>query len=94
MKGYFSINNQFKKYLPIFLIMLSVIILMGTSYSLLRNSQRGENSYAMNIGVLEVTFQDSETNELTLTDAILMIVISQAPQTNHLHTSHPRIVHI
>ena len=61
MKEYFKINNQFKRLLPIFLIMLSVILLLGSSYALLRNRDIGENTYVMNVGLLEVTFLDSET---------------------------------
>ena len=70
MKEYFTINNHFKKYLPIFIIVLSIIVLMGSSYALLRSSQMGENTYVMNVGLLEVTFVDSETNALTLTNMI------------------------
>ena len=70
MKDFFKINNQFKKYLPIFMIMLSIVLLMGTSYALLRNSQRGDNTYVMNVGLLEVTFLDSETNALNVTNMV------------------------
>ena len=70
MLEYFKINNHFKKYLPIFMIMLSIVLLMGTSYALLRSSQQGENPYVMNVGLLEVTFQDSETNALTVENMV------------------------
>ena len=72
MKDFFKINNQFKKYLPIFMIMLSVILLMGTSYALLRSSQKGENTYVMNVGLLEVTFLDSETNAFSFDNMVPM----------------------
>ena len=52
MKEYFKINNQFKRLLPIFLIMLSVILLLGSSYALLRNLDIVENIYVMNVGLL------------------------------------------
>ncbi|MBQ8472685.1 MAG: hypothetical protein IJ501_04210 [Bacilli bacterium] len=70
MLEYLKINNHFKKYLPIFMIMLSLILLMGTSYALLRSSQVGEETYVMNVGLLEVTFQDSETNALTVENMV------------------------
>ena len=72
MKEYFRINNQFKKLLPIFLIMLSVVVLLGSSYALLRNRDVGENTYVMNVGLLEVIFLDSETSALTLENAYPM----------------------
>lgn len=66
MKEFFSMNKPFKKYLPIYMIMLSIILLMGTSYALLRSSHQGENTYTMNVGTLQVTFVDSKTSALTL----------------------------
>ena len=70
MKDLFTINNQFKKYLPLFLIMVSMTLLLGTSYALLRSMNQGENTYVMNVGLLEVTFQDSETNTLTIENMV------------------------
>ncbi len=61
--------KSLKKYLPIYMIMLSIVLLMGTSYALLRSSHQGENTYTMNVGTLQVTFVDSETNALTLENA-------------------------
>ena len=72
MKEFFSMNKPFKKYLPIYMITLSIILLMGTSYALLRSSHQGENTYTMNVGTLQVTFVDSETNALTLENAYPM----------------------
>ena len=69
MKNYLKFN---KKYALIFLILLAIILLIGTSYALLRSSSRGENTYVMNVGLLEVTFQDSETNSLSLENAVPM----------------------
>ena len=69
MKDFFRINKPFKKYLPVYMIMLSIMLLLGTSYALLRSSHQGENSYVMNVGLLEVTFVDSETSALTLKNA-------------------------
>ena len=72
MKEFFSMNKPFKKYLPIYMITLSIVLLMGTSYALLRSSHQGENTYTMNVGTLQVTFVDSETNALTLENAYPM----------------------
>ena len=69
MKDFFRINKPFKKYLPVYMIMLSIMLLLGTSYALLRSSHQGENSYVMNVGLLEVTFVDSQTSALTLKNA-------------------------
>ena len=50
--------------------MLSLVLLMGNSYALLLSSQRGEETYVMNVGLLEVTFLDSETNTLTVENMV------------------------
>ena len=72
MKEYLKFNKEFKKFLPVFLIILAVVLLLGTSYALLRSSDQGENTYVMNVGLLEVIFIDSETNELTINNAVPM----------------------
>ena len=72
MKELLEMNKPFKKYLPIYMIMLSIVLLMGTSYALLRSSHQGTNTYTMNVGTLAVTFVDSETNALTLENAYPM----------------------
>ena len=72
MKEFFSMNKPFKKYLPIYMITLSIVLLMGTSYALLRSSHQGENTYTMNVGTLQVTFVDSKTSALTLENAYPM----------------------
>ena len=55
MKGIFK-NKQFTKFLPIYFIILSMVILLGTSYALLRNSITSTNAYTMNVGILNVNF--------------------------------------
>lgn len=72
MKELFEMNKPFKKYLPLYMIMLSIVLLMGTSYALLRSSHQGENTYTMNVGTLQVTFVDSKTSALTLENAYPM----------------------
>ena len=60
-------SKEFKKVLPLYLIMLSLVILMGTSYALLRSRDSGTNPYIMNIGNLEVTFENViEENKLKI----------------------------
>jgi len=61
-------NRQFVKFMPIYITVLVIIVLLGTSYSLLKSNYQGENTFVMNVGVLEVSFVDSETNALTLTN--------------------------
>ena len=84
MMEYLKFNKEFKKYAPIFLIMLAIVLLMGTSYALLRSSQQGENTYVMNVGLLEVTFVDSETNELTINNAVPMTDSDGMSQSDEL----------
>ena len=84
MREYLKFNKEFKKYAPIFLIMLAIVLLMGTSYALLRSSQQGENTYVMNVGLLEVTFVDSETNELTINNAVPMTDSEGISQSDEL----------
>ena len=66
MKNIF--NRQFNKFLPLYLVMVSLIVLIGSSYALLRSSQTGTHTYVMNVANLEVTFLDSETDTLTFTN--------------------------
>ena len=84
MKEFFSLNKPFKKYLPIYMIMLSIILLMGTSYALLKSSHQGENAYTMNVGTLQVTFTDSSTNTLTLENAYPVTDEEGISNTNEL----------
>ena len=69
MKNYLNFN---KKYALIFLVLIAIILLIGTSYALLRSSEQGNNPYVMNVGLLEVTFQDSATNSLNLENTVPM----------------------
>jgi len=77
-------NYNIKKYLPVFLVMLSITILLGTSYALLRNQDMGVNTYVMNVGLLEVSFEDSETNSLNLTNMYPIPDEEGVNQTNEL----------
>jgi len=63
-------NLNIKKYVPFMLVLVAVIILSGTSYALLKSTSKGSNPYVMNVGVLEISFQDSEEDKLTLVNQI------------------------
>ena len=67
MKDIFK-NKQFTKFLPLYIVIIAMITLLGTSYSLLRNSQTGSNSYTMNVSTLEINFVDQDTNALTISN--------------------------
>ena len=54
-------NNQ--KKLIVMVITLSLILILSSSYALLRSSKLGKNSYVINVGDLKVNFQ--EVQELT-----------------------------
>ena len=58
-----------KKYSVILLLITAIILLIGTSYALLRNSEKGTNPYVVNVGLLEISFLDS-TNTLEITNSI------------------------
>ena len=47
-------------------MLLAITTLMGTSYSLLKTTNKGTNVFMMKVGTLEVIFLDDQTNELTL----------------------------
>ena len=51
-----SNNLKNRKYILIFIIMLAITLLFGSSYALLQNSVIGNNEYTMNVGNLQVTF--------------------------------------
>ncbi len=57
-----------RKNIMILMISLSLVLLLGSSYALLRSTQVGTNPYVINVGTLQVTFVDSETEFLNLTD--------------------------
>jgi len=63
-------NLNIKKYVPFMLVLVAIVILSGTSYALLKSTSKGSNPYVMNVGVLEISFQDSEEDKLTLVNQI------------------------
>ncbi len=63
--------RPFRKFLPLFMIMVAAVALMGTSYALLRTKEYG-NAYIMEVGLLQITFEDSETNALNVENAYPM----------------------
>ena len=63
-------NNKTKTL--ILIIAMTLVTLISSSYALLRNSSRGNNSYTMNVGNLEVNFLDNLTNGINLTNAYPM----------------------
>ena len=65
----FEFNKPFQKFLPLFTIMLVLITLLSASYAVLITNQAGKNDYVINVGTLEVTFVDSDTNTLVIENA-------------------------
>ncbi len=59
-------NN--KRNLLITIITLSLILILGSSYAYLMYTKESSNNYVINVGTLEVTFVDSETQFLNLTN--------------------------
>ena len=59
-------NN--KRNLLILIITLSLILVLGSSFAYLVYTKESTNNYVINVGTLEVTFVDSKTNFLTLSD--------------------------
>lgn len=55
----------------ILIISFAFILMLGSSYALLRTSRRGTNSYTTNVGLLEITFKDN-VETLTLNNAYPM----------------------
>ena len=51
-----------RKNLIIMVITLSLILILSSSYALLKSEKIGENNYVINIGDLQVRFQDIKTN--------------------------------
>ena len=76
-------NNK-QKIIIIGIIGLAVIILTGTSYALLRSSDKGSNTYTMNIGNLEVSFVDENTKNLNLSNMYPMTDNEGLSQSNEL----------
>ncbi len=59
-------NN--KRNLLIMIITLSLVLILGSSYAYLMYTKESNNSYVINVGTLEVTFVDSKTEFLNLSD--------------------------
>ena len=57
-----------RKNILVLMISLSLVLLLGSSYAFLRSTVVGNNSYVINVGTLEVTFVDSETEFLNLSN--------------------------
>ena len=76
--------RQITKFLPVYFIIIALIVLMSTSFALLRNNQVGTNSYTMNAGNLEVTFKDQETDALTISNMYPMTDEEGLAQTDEL----------
>ena len=55
-----------KKSILIMMISLSLVLLIGTSYALLKSSVEGNNLYTINIGSLQVQFEDGSTENLNV----------------------------
>ena len=73
-------------------IIFLIFLVVRTSYSHLRSSHSGENLYVMKVGLLEVTFVDSETSTLTLSDTKHMTDLEGFSETNMNNTFTARIV--
>ena len=56
-------SNQ--KKLIVMAITFTLILILSSSYSLLRSTKVGQNNYVINVGDLKVNFQDTKTNALT-----------------------------
>lgn len=70
MKELFQ-NRYFNKYLPLYIIILTLVVLLGTSYALLRSSHTSSEAYTMNVGLLEVNFFGT-TNTLSINNMVPM----------------------
>ena len=57
-----------RKNIIVLMISLSLILLLGSSYALLRSTVVGSNPYVINVGNLQVTFEDGQTAKLNLED--------------------------
>jgi len=69
----------------IVMILVSVLVIaIGSSYALLRNSQVGTNAYTINAGNLEVIIKDEETESLTISNMYPMTDEEGLSQTDEL----------
>ena len=66
MKKYFEFNKPFLKFLPLFLILLVLIIIIGNSYSLIDNIIPNSNNYQEKTNNLEITFLNNNSNIFNL----------------------------
>ncbi len=55
-----------RRNIMILMISLSLVLLLGSSYALLRSTEVGSTPYVINVGSLQVTFDDDKTDKLTL----------------------------
>ena len=84
LKRKVNINLSNKKSILILAIIFLIFLVVGTSYSLLRSSNSGENLYVMHVGLLEVTFVDSQTSTLTLSNAKPVTDLDGSSETKEL----------
>ena len=59
-------NNR--KKLIVMVIALSLILILSSSYAILRSTKVGQNDYVINVGDLKVVFNDGQTEKLSLTN--------------------------
>ena len=57
-----------KRNLLIMIITLSLVLILGSSYAYLMYTKESNNSYVINVGTLEITFVDSKTEFLNLSN--------------------------
>ena len=76
-------NQRFKKFVPVYIAVLAIIVLLGTSYALLRTSQVGEHSYVLNVGGLEIQFLDNNTDNMSLSGMLPMTDSDGLSQSNN-----------
>ncbi len=55
-----------KRNIMVLMISLSLVLLLGSSYAMLRSTKVGTNPYVINVGTLQVTFEDGKTDSLSL----------------------------
>ena len=82
MKELFQ-NRYFNKYLPLYIIILTLVVLLGSSYALLRSSHTSSEAYTMNVGLLEVNFFGT-TNTLTINNMVPMTDEEGMEQNNNI----------
>ncbi len=73
-----------RKNMIILMISLSLVLLLGSSYALLRSTQVGSNPYVINVGNLQVTFDSGKTEKLSLDNMYPMSDKEGMSQTDEL----------